>query len=283
MELGLLSIKQAGSLPIVTMTVGDYIPMSSWSDRPVEQRLRYYEKMRQKAAEKAAAEGREPGRVGRPPVLSPEEKEASRIKQNRRRTLATAARIKAKRAAKALAEGREPGKVGQPRQLTDEQRRINRLETYAKHKAENIEAIREKDATRYRKLRAAKALAEGRVPGMIGRLSSFTAEEIEEYKAKWADKEKVYYFRVKAQNSRAIKLGVPGEITVADMRDVAIEQRDCCAYCGKPFAGQTPEIDHWKPMARGGHNTKDNIRLLHRACNRTKGARLIDTLLVNSR
>lgn len=47
-----------------------------------------------------------------------------------------------------------------------------------------------------------------------------------------------------------------------------------CAYCSTdagPF-----EIDHMHPWSRGGSNSRDNLTLACRPCNRSKGARTIN-------
>jgi 5-methylcytosine-specific restriction endonuclease McrA len=226
------------------------------------------------AAAQALAEGREPGRVGRPALLTPEEKEASRVKQNRRRTLRGLEKRTAKRAERAIAGGRIPGKTGGPRILTDEQRAENRKQSYAKWRNENIDVIRARDAETAREKRALKAIAEGRVPGVLGHLSTYSAEDFAAYMVSWPDRNDVFHNRLKVGASRAKRLGIPGTVTLLDLRRVCEEQVGHCAFCAKPFGDETPEIDHWVALAAGGTNTPDNIRLLHPKCNRTKGARL---------
>lgn len=50
-----------------------------------------------------------------------------------------------------------------------------------------------------------------------------------------------------------------------------------CALCGKPF-GDEPHLsrtlDHIIPLSRGGSNLLDNVRVVHRVCNRRKGGKL---------
>jgi 5-methylcytosine-specific restriction endonuclease McrA len=246
----------------------------TWADKSDAQRAKILAAQREKAAAKAVAEGREPGKVGRPARLTPEEKEASRIKQNKRRSLRTRERIRAARAAKAVLEGREPGKVGGPRRLTDEERIVNRRDNYARWRTTNLEEVRARDAELHRIKTAARALAEGRVPGVIGHLATFTEAELIDYLDRWPDRNSVFHARIKSQNSRAKRLNVPGELTLVDIYAAVAEQAGICAFCANPFGDEVPEIDHWIPMARGGHNTADNVKLLHVKCNRTKGAKL---------
>ena len=224
----------------------------------------------------AIEEGREPGRVGRPPVLTPEEKEASRIRQNQRRSLRTRERIKAARAAKAIAEGRTPGQVGQPRVLTDEERIEHSRAKVLKHKNKDLAKFRAEDAARARNRTAARALAEGRVPGVLGHLATFSADELAAYLERWPREKDIYHNRVQQQNYRAKKMGLPGRITAMDIREIYVEQAGHCAFCAKPFGDEIPEIDHWIALNNGGPNIHTNIRLLHMACNRTKGGRPLE-------
>ncbi len=44
-----------------------------------------------------------------------------------------------------------------------------------------------------------------------------------------------------------------------------------CRYCGKRDNGNNLEIDHIKPIAKGGKSTYDNLQTLCRRCNKNKG------------
>jgi HNH endonuclease len=44
-----------------------------------------------------------------------------------------------------------------------------------------------------------------------------------------------------------------------------------CFLCGTPFINQHPTIDHWIPKAAGGGDEVENLRLMHRKCNLSKG------------
>jgi 5-methylcytosine-specific restriction endonuclease McrA len=46
-----------------------------------------------------------------------------------------------------------------------------------------------------------------------------------------------------------------------------------CVYCG---ASDNLAIDHIFPFSRGGSNTSDNLQVLCRSCNSTKGASVAD-------
>lgn len=225
------------------------------------------------AALLALADGREPGRIGRPPRLTDEERAAAEVKQNKRRSKRALARRTASRAADAIAEGREPGRVGQPRVLSDEERVLHKRANSKRSRQAHLEEYRAAEAKAARQKNAARALAEGRVPGMIGALARLTEPEIVAYLKAWPDKTSVFHARLKTQNSRAKRLGVEGTLTFVDLTKVVEEQRGYCAFCGNPFGNETPEIDHWVPLAIGGTNAADNVKLLHKRCNRTKGGR----------
>jgi 5-methylcytosine-specific restriction protein A len=47
-----------------------------------------------------------------------------------------------------------------------------------------------------------------------------------------------------------------------------------CAICGQPVRKWDVHIDHHVPVARGGTEDPDNLRVTHSWCNLEKGARL---------
>lgn len=225
------------------------------------------------AAEKALAEGREPGRVGRPPRLTAEEKEISRLTHNKHSSKKSLAKRTARRAARAIENGRVPGQAGSLRVLSDEERIVGRRASYAKWRSNNLEEVRERDKVVQKARTAARALAEGRVPGVLGHLATFTAEDLAIYLARWPREKSVYHARAKTQNSRAKRFGATGSITAMDVQEAYIEQMGYCGFCAQPFGDEIPEIDHWVPLVKGGSNDPENIKLLHMRCNRTKGGK----------
>lgn len=59
---------------------------------------------------------------------------------------------------------------------------------------------------------------------------------------------------------------------------VEIEKGAVCGICAKPIKfGDAYEIDHIYPIARGGSNSLDNLQVVHKGCNRKKGANKIMT------
>lgn len=174
------------------------------------------------------------------------------------------------RATKALEEGRIPGKPG-PKPLSEEDRNARRLAKYARFRSKHLEERRIYEAEWARNKRHKKAIEEGRVPGIIGHLSTFKADELFDYLSKWRGDDRKFIHQAKAQNSRAKNLGIFGKITSRDVIEQFLSQEGCCAFCGNTFNDTIPEIDHWIPFKLGGQNVPSNIRLLHKSCNRTKG------------
>lgn len=62
-----------------------------------------------------------------------------------------------------------------------------------------------------------------------------------------------------------------------------------CHICGRSIDYNLPHldplsfvVDHVKPLAKGGTDTRDNVRAAHRSCNSTKRARLVAPILKRS-
>jgi hypothetical protein len=71
-------------------------------------------------------------------------------------------------------------------------------------------------------------------------------------------------------NSRSI----PREI----MLKVVRRDGQICQKCNEPVADDEVEFDRVIPFSRGGAATVENLRLVHRSCNRRKGASLRELL-----
>lgn len=63
-------------------------------------------------------------------------------------------------------------------------------------------------------------------------------------------------------------------ITRETMLQVIRRDGQICQACHKPVPDNEVEFDHIIPYSRGGTTTAHNLRLVHRNCNRTKGASL---------
>jgi hypothetical protein len=69
-----------------------------------------------------------------------------------------------------------------------------------------------------------------------------------------------------------------GELMGYELREYLLEKwRRTCAYCG---AEHVPlQIEHIRPMARGGSNRASNLTLACRSCNEKKAARSVEAFL----
>jgi 5-methylcytosine-specific restriction endonuclease McrA len=252
----------------------------------------------------AVLEGREPGRIGRVPVLTDEERRAKRKALD---DIHNAIK-KANAAERALAEDRAPGLIGRPPRLTAEEKEESRK------KQGRRRSLRTK--ARIKAARAAKAISEGREPGQTGTRSKLMPEErktaraivFARHRAKDPDgfrarntlcarlrreairngthvpakrltpEEKKAQGLADAANRRARVRAAPGRFNKTDIAALLAEQQGLCAICYEAFSADGYHVDHWQPLARGGSNDPSNLKLVHPKCNLRKGAQLPDQL-----
>ena len=64
----------------------------------------------------------------------------------------------------------------------------------------------------------------------------------------------------------------PGQRIFIDnpTRDAVRKKSQYCAICGKPIADEEYSVDHTIPISRGGNNSLENLRPVHRRCNMIK-------------
>lgn len=75
------------------------------------------------------------------------------------------------------------------------------------------------------------------------------------------------------------KANYPGYNT--RIKKLLSQQKGCCKFCGLPFWNdEVMEIDHIRPLSRGGKDTYTNLQLLHRHCHDVKTAQ--DSKLTDS-
>ncbi len=88
---------------------------------------------------------------------------------------------------------------------------------------------------------------------------------------------KLHPFTDRARNAknRARSYKTSGEFTRLDVENLYCKQRGKCAICQIYLFGQF-EIDHIKPLVKGGSNSRENLQLLCQKCNRVKGAKCQD-------
>lgn len=72
-------------------------------------------------------------------------------------------------------------------------------------------------------------------------------------------------------NRRARLMSMENRFSDSDVKDLMSLQGERCANCGKSLSRAKYEIDHIVPISRGGGNSRSNIQILCRGCNRKKG------------
>lgn len=193
---------------------------------------------------------------------SREEHNARKARENKKR-----------RDAHAIANGRPPGHIG-PIAAPPDVRRERTLASKVRYRESHRAELRIKGSAYIRKVAADRAIAEGRVPGIIGHLAALTGDALNAYYANWPrEADKSLRLQVRKQNIRAQSRGISGEINLREIQEIYEEQEGHCAFCGRQLDKKF-DIDHWVPLTAGGKNVGSNIRLLHPVCNGTKGGKL---------
>jgi hypothetical protein len=76
---------------------------------------------------------------------------------------------------------------------------------------------------------------------------------------------------------RKASRSIPREV----MLKVVRRDGQICQKCNQPVADDEVEFDHVIPFSKGGTSTTENLRLIHRRCNRAKSASLDELLSAN--
>ena len=237
-------------------------------------------------AEKALAEGRTPGKPGMKRKYTDEEfREVIRVRNAAYRAAhKEELREKAKLDyhARVAAPVEEPKKRGRPLKYKtpEEFKAANREKAY-RWRQENREQYLAILRASGKKIKHARALAEGREPGLVGNPYRFKTEAEREaavkarsdrYWAKRGHEARLEHWRRHQHLRRARVYGAEGTYTKADIERLYDLQKGNCVFClgalGKEF-----DIDHYMPLVRGGRNDPSNLRLMHRKCNVRKSAR----------
>lgn len=80
------------------------------------------------------------------------------------------------------------------------------------------------------------------------------------------------YAQVYQARLRAEMIGVENTLTIDEWLRVIADSGGKCCYCGKQLEPHKVEIEHRIPITQGGPNTKENVSVACRECNKSKGA-----------
>lgn len=149
---------------------------------------------------------------------------------------------------------------------------------------ERIEAKKEKTRTVYLSREIAKI--EARAARKIGKLKERMAQweeagkknkearmaafEHRIEKALQIEKTEAERKRIKRAKKRAKRRAIGGKLSTGLAIKLLKLQKGKCAYC-RADLGESYEMDHVMPLAKGGPNEDSNIQLLCRSCNASKG------------
>jgi 5-methylcytosine-specific restriction endonuclease McrA len=63
------------------------------------------------------------------------------------------------------------------------------------------------------------------------------------------------------------------QVEMFKREEIFVRDKWICCICGLPVAREDATLDHKKPLARGGHHTRENVSTAHMVCNSKKGWR----------
>lgn len=85
-----------------------------------------------------------------------------------------------------------------------------------------------------------------------------------------------FTYRARNAKKRARYYNAKGEFSKWTIENLYVKQRGKCTICKEYLFGKF-EVDHIKPLVKGGTNKPENLQLLCQKCNRTKGAKCQET------
>ena len=82
---------------------------------------------------------------------------------------------------------------------------------------------------------------------------------------------------IKSHAARKNRSSQPDTLTGMEWREIIGKQNNSCGKCKRKFSKDLPPTrDHIVPLSKGGLLTKENCQALCRACNTSKGTKIID-------
>lgn len=124
--------------------------------------------------------------------------------------------------------------------------RERHLESKRQYREANREKVLESTRRTYRKRRG-KYLQDKK---------RYVAENREKLRTHW-------------RNMRALRMNAPGKHTEQEIEQLYEDQEGRCGYCGITLHGEY-QVEHIRPLARGGSNDIDNLVCACVECNQTK-------------
>jgi len=136
-------------------------------------------------------------------------------------------------------------------------------------KAARMKVYFERDPERWRAVRAAKYAARRGIELANSRAwREANKQRVAEYDRGRDSRDR----RLQRKRTRRARLlAAPGRLSLGIDQRLFAEQGGACAHCG--VVGAKLELDHKIPLSRGGANSDENVQLLCRRCNASKGNR----------
>lgn len=80
-------------------------------------------------------------------------------------------------------------------------------------------------------------------------------------------------WRASKRNNMGRRRNIEGEHSAEDIADIIKQQRGRCAECRSRLRGLRYQVDHIRPVTKGGSNRRSNLQVMCGRCNRLKGNR----------
>ncbi len=150
--------------------------------------------------------------------------------------------------------------------------KLCRVKRNRKRYEEKCEEIKEQ-ARVYRKLNSNVLRMKRR--GRYRKASSTVRKTMRECNKRWRDKNRA---RMADHCLKYLARRRTKTVEDVDRNEIYSRDRGYCYLCGKPIKRKDLELDHVRPLSRGGEHSRANVKATHRRCNRSKGNKLVSEL-----